>query len=985
MKETFDRAMSFLDSGIAEREREREAERMQAEAALATERERLEHQAQVQHMRAEAAQRLTRRTRLAAVLWAWIALIAIGTGIYGWYSAHRAEVEANAARVAEKNAADAKIVADNQRRAAILAGAAALAAKRNAQAKTVEALQQRKEALRQTHVAETERVKAQTFGNEAVREKGVAIAAGKRAVEQKTIAVQQSAVARTQTRVAEKQRSAVFMQSGREALLSGDDDNAAVLLAAAYTQDPNNPALALILRQALDKLKIRAGSFQAQDGAISALSFNPANPRQFATASSDGSAKLWDARGNAIHRFDDQNEVITAIAFDPSGHHLVTAGADGSAKIRDLSGITQQSARRPVELKGHTRRINSVVFNHDGTRVLTAGSDGKVRVWSTASGDMVGDFDGGALSVNDARYASDDKLIVTGSSDGAVRVLDARNGSVVQTLPVAQNSSVLHVALSPDGQRFAAGTVDGSVLIYDLAARKQLGLRRDDHATVNAVSFDATGTRLLTGSDTGTARVIVVASGTATTLLPASGSDAAANIGAVQTALYSPSGNSIATTYSDGMVRLWTPDGVPIAGFQGHRGTVLAAAFNTGGDLLATGGGDGRVALWRPPSALIPADAAQRGAIDAISLDPSGRRLLTASHDGTATIWQLGDVLTRVRTLAHSPGSAWVTAANFNASGTKIMTAGGAAVKVWNRDGTLLATVAPSAPTKRFSDALFVGDKLLVAERTYAQGDQVVRDHWRLLSPDGKTTLVTEPGWENGIRKLEVGLGYVLTLTSQGWASYDGIDGKMKTWDAQYVTDGAVSHAHAFFALGYANGEVDLYRPGKKADSYIFTGGRGRVSAMGFSSDDAWLASAGADDFYGKVWDVAHQRLHATLKGHTGEITSIAFSPGDGAFILTTSADGTAKLWDRDTGGLLASVTAPGSPIQTARFAPGASAVILGAGNGSVYLWNVGGKPPAVDATARAVLAAGTHSNNSTDLLLTQALSTLKTASHGGR
>jgi len=44
---------------------------------------------------------------------------------------------------------------------------------------------------------------------------------------------------RSRTRsVAEQQRSAVFMQSGREALLSGDDDNASVLLAAAYTQDP---------------------------------------------------------------------------------------------------------------------------------------------------------------------------------------------------------------------------------------------------------------------------------------------------------------------------------------------------------------------------------------------------------------------------------------------------------------------------------------------------------------------------------------------------------------------------------------------------------------------------------------------------------------------------------------------------------------------------------------------------------------------------
>lgn len=984
MKETFDRAMAFLDAGIDAREREREAERRAVEAAAAAERERLEHQAQVQHMRAEAAQRLTKRTRLAALAWAWIAVIAIALGVYGWLSAHRAEVEANAARVAEKAAADAKVVAEGQtqvaeiqREKAAAAGTAATKAEQVALAQRAEALKERTEAEKQKRTADQERVVAQ-------EQRAQAVTATRHAVTESKEAVLQGSIAKTQTQVAEKQRSAVFMQSGREALLSGDDDNAAVLLAAAYTQNPRNPALALILRQALDKLKIRAGSFVAQDGAISALTFNPVDGRQFATASDDGSAKLWNTSGHLLHVFDDQNEVITSLAFDPSGHHLVTAGADGSAKIRDLTGITQTTARAPVELRGHTRRINSVVFSHDGTHVLTAGSDGRVRVWATAGGQLTGDFNIGAVAVNDARFTRDDSQIVAGSSDGTVRVLDAHTGSVAQSFAVAQNSAVLHVAISRDGDRVAAGAVDGSVLVYDIAAKKQLALRHDDRATINAVGFDAAGTHLLTASDDGTARVIDIASGASTPLVPASASGTTLSVAAVQTARYSPAGNSIATTYADGMVRLWTSDGAPVAGFQGHHGTVVAAAFDRLGDVLATGGGDGRVALWHPPSSLVPADAAQSGAIDAISIDRDGRLLLTASHDGTATLWRLGESLTKIRTLAHSPGVAWVTAANFNADGTRIVTAGGSAVKVWNADGSAIETVAPTAANKRFSDAQFVGSRLLVAERTYAQGDQVAEDHWRLLSPDGKTTVAIEPGWENGIRALEVsGDAHVLTLTSLGWASFDALTGKGKPLYWEYVTSGAVSHFHPFYALGWANGEVSLITPAKPA--YTFNGGRGWVTALAFSADDQWLASAGADDLFGKVWDVEHQRLHATLKGHQGEITSIAFSPGGGAFILTTSADGTAKLWDRDTGGLLASASVPGSQVRTAQFTPDANTVILGAANGSVYAWHVGGAPPAAGATARAVLAAGTRSSNSTDLLLTQALQTLETASKGGR
>ena len=75
----------------------------------------------------------------------------------------------------------------------------------------------------------------------------------------------------------------------------------------------------------------------------------------------------------------------------------------------------------------------------------------------------------------------------------------------------------------------------------------------------------------------------------------------------------------------------------------------------------------------------------------------------------------------------------------------------------------------------------------------------------------------------------------------------------------------------------------------------------------------------------------------------------------------------------------------PGSQVRSARFTPDAREVVIGAANGSVYLWHVGGAPPAAGTTARAVLAASAHNGNNTDLLLTQALQTLEAAAKGGR
>src|SRR5262249_702170 len=72
---------------------------------------------------------------------------------------------------------------------------------------------------------------------------------------------------------------------------------------------------------------------------------------------------------------------IPRLAFSPDGTRLATASLDGTARVWDA-----RTGALALELKGHVGAVSGVAFSPDGTRLATAAWDNTARVWDARSG-----------------------------------------------------------------------------------------------------------------------------------------------------------------------------------------------------------------------------------------------------------------------------------------------------------------------------------------------------------------------------------------------------------------------------------------------------------------------------------------------------------------------------------------------------------------------------------------------------------------------
>lgn len=250
---------------------------------------------------------------------------------------------------------------------------------------------------------------------------------------------------------------------------------------------------------------------------VSAIAVAPDGSRT-AVAGRDGSVVIspvsdsaWTANGVALPR---QDVRVTDLAFSEDARVLATAGWDGKLSLWDAG--TGMLLHR---LEGHTEGITALAFK-DGM-LASGGWDKMVRVWDVSSGELIHRYAHEAAVSNLAFVPDRDAVHVLASAswDKTVRLWDVTMGRALHTLE--HSAPVVSLAIAPpsastpdlqeDGFRIATGDWNGRVYLWTLDKVARATATPDIVAhhlqPVNALSFNADGSRLASASDDSTIKL----------------------------------------------------------------------------------------------------------------------------------------------------------------------------------------------------------------------------------------------------------------------------------------------------------------------------------------------------------------------------------------------------------------------------------------------------------------------------------------------
>jgi WD40 repeat protein len=570
---------------------------------------------------------------------------------------------------------------------------------------------------------------------------------------------------------------------------------------------------------------------------VRSVSWSP-DGRRLATASWDGTARVWDADGRKILALEGHRSQVNCVAWSPDNTRLATASWDGTARVWDAV-----RGRELHRLDGHTGRIWSVAWSPDGTQLATGSQDATARVWDADGGRERLALKGHAGDVVCAAWSPDGKFVATGSADGTARVWNAADGRERLILK-GHAGWVNSVAWSPDGTRLATGSRDGKVKVWEAVSGRETLIHEGHAGWINCVAWSPDGTRLATGNSDGTARLWDADGNRELLILPGHPCQ-------VNCVAWSPDGKLLAVGSADGTSKLWDAAvGRELLAFQGHRSKVNAVTWSPDGARLATASWDGTAKVWDAAGGREPLTlTGPLGEVWSIAWSPDGTRLATGNSDGTARVW--------------------------DADGREILALKGHTSRVisvaWSPDGTRLASASWDGTT-RVWDAIAGRELFALTGHT----SEVWSVSW---SPDGRRLAM---GTRDGTARVWDAIGGRELLTLKGHTR--------RVISVSWSPDGTR------LATGGEDKTARVWDADSGRELFILTGHMGGLRSVSWSPDGRRLASGSADGT-AKVWDAAGGRELLTLPAHTGFIRSVSWSP-DGRRLATGGDDGMARVWE---------------------------------------------------------------------------------------
>jgi WD40 repeat protein len=459
-------------------------------------------------------------------------------------------------------------------------------------------------------------------------------------------------------------------------------DSARVAAALSFPQALQKPGRAAVLNpfSGDEQMALEGHSDSVLDVAWSPQCVSPPGGSDercddlLATASADGTVRLWDAwTGELRNVLAGHEGWVQGVAFSPDGQRLATSSWDRTARVWEAS-----SGRELFTLAHHAGWLSGLDWSPAcqpapdpdsaplcGQQLATASEDGTVRLWNTGPSRELLSFVASSRPVRRLAWSPDGQRLATAGEDGRAKIWEA--ASEEQVLAVQHLAAVRDVAWSPDGSRLATASDDRSAVIWDAATGQRQRTLSGTSGVVTGVAWSPDGLRVATSGSDGLARIWDVSGDNEPLVLE--GHTSRVNNGA-----WRPDGQRLATSGGDRTARVWdAQSGALLLTLAGHSQEVYFVAWSDDGATIATASVDQTVKLWDAATGeelrTLPGHGNR---VQSVALSP-GDQVASASWDRTARLWDQ-DSGELVATLVGHAGQ--VLHAAFSPDGQRLATTG---------------------------------------------------------------------------------------------------------------------------------------------------------------------------------------------------------------------------------------------------------------------------------------------------------------------
>nr|WP_242614306.1 WD40 repeat domain-containing protein [Actinomadura roseirufa] len=617
----------------------------------------------------------------------------------------------------------------------------------------------------------------------------------------------------------------------------------AILLAtAALSECPPTPAAARALMAALAFSHL-THVLDGHTDAVRNLAWSP-DGALIATASRDGTCRLWDAAtGGPVRVLEGHQGMVEMVAWSPDAGRVATASRDRTVRVWDVA-----TGRTLAVLAGAADVVRAVAWSPDGSMIASGARDRVARIWHADTYGLLSELRAHTDNILGIAFSPGSDRLATGSHDQSVRIWNLADGT--STVLRGHQDFVEGVAWSPDGTFVASAGGDATVRIWDVRAMGQTALIRGHGTRAWNVAWSPDGTYLASCGSDNTARVWDPRTVEEIFVLRGHTDD-------VWGVVWAPDGSRLATGSADTSARIWrvTPEGAESLRLDGHRGPVRAAAITPSGRLIATGGDDGRIRIWDASDGTLQAEVTgHQDIVHDLAWSGSADRtfLLSCSSDRTIGLWSLHEA---------SPG---------DVSGEQFASDDVHEAVAWHSGSGRFATGGHDR-TISVRDRESRG----IVDRMTGHEDWVVSLAW---SPTG-TFLAsgsddrTARIWNVGAHAEAVVLrGHANWVDQVAWSPDErrvvtgSADGTARVWDAVTGEQLAVLDAH-----------------------------EDRVSGVAWSRDGTMIVT-GSYDHTVRLWTARACTEIGLIGVHRGPVVSVTWTP-DSRTVVSASLDGTVRTW----------------------------------------------------------------------------------------